>query len=428
MQVSVVILAAGFGTRMNSTKAKVLHTICGKTMLSHILDEVSILSDDITVVLNHQAKDVEQSIKTYNVKIKTQDIKNYPGTAGALRDIDINYDRVLILNGDMPLVREKDLRDILKLKADIVVSSFIMDEPHGYGRIVTNKTSIEKIVEEKDASEEELTIKRVNAGVYLLKKEFFLEYIPLIDNNNAQKEYYLTDIVKLGVDRNKDLKYLDVDAKSFCGVNNKYDLMKAEELMLDRIRKRLALEGIIMHLPNTIYIEKDVVFIGESELEPNCVIKGKSTIKNSKILSNTYIEDAYIQDSKIGPFARIRPKSNLSSSHIGNFVELKNSKLNKVKAGHLSYIGDSQIGEGTNLGAGFITCNYDGKQKHKTIIGKNVFVGSATQMVAPSCIEDDVIIGAGTTLREKTVAKGSLVLSKAPIKIIKDFFYKFFAK
>ena len=185
--------------------------------------------------------------------------------------------------------------------------------------------------------------------------------------------------------------------------------------------------GVIMHLPESIYIENDVNLIGECELESGVVLKGETTIEESFIKANTIIEDSKIKNSEIGPMARIRPASKITDSKIGNFVEVKKSTLNDVKAGHLSYLGDAEIDSGTNIGAGTITCNYDGKKKYKTIIGKNVFVGSDTQLVAPITIEDDVIIAAGSTIT-KNVEKGNLAISRTPQKSVKDFFYKFFRK
>ena len=185
--------------------------------------------------------------------------------------------------------------------------------------------------------------------------------------------------------------------------------------------------GVIMHLPETIYIENDVEFIGECEIESGCVFKGKCVIENSFIKANSIVEDAKITSSEIGPMARIRPATQITDSKIGNFVEIKKSILNDVKAGHLAYLGDSEIDSGTNIGAGTITCNYDGKNKYKTIIGKNVFIGSDSQLVAPLTIEDDCMIAAGSTIT-KNVKKGSLAISRTPQKTIKDFFYKFFGR
>jgi bifunctional UDP-N-acetylglucosamine pyrophosphorylase/glucosamine-1-phosphate N-acetyltransferase len=212
------------------------------------------------------------------------------------------------------------------------------------------------------------------------------------------------------------------------GINSKYELSIAENIMQNRINTKFMYSGVTIRLPDTVYIEDGVVIEGECEIESGVVIKGKTVIKNSYIKANSYIEDAIINNSDIGPFARIRPNSNLDGTHIGNFVEIKNSTLeNGVKAGHLSYLGDSHIGENTNIGAGTITCNYDGIKKYKTIIGKNVFIGSDSQLVAPITIEDNSMIAAGTTVT-KNVENGSLAISRQPQKNIPNFSVKFFSK
>ena len=224
------------------------------------------------------------------------------------------------------------------------------------------------------------------------------------------------------------IKPLLVDEEHFKGVNSKIDLAASEVIMQERIRNKWMAEGVIMNLPHTIYIEEGVVFEGECVLENNCRITGNSVIKNSIIKSSSVVEDSVLLNSDIGPLAHIRPASHIEDTHIGNFVEVKKSILKGVKAGHLSYLGDSEIDTGTNIGAGTITCNYDGVKKYKTIIGKNVFVGSDTQLVAPVTIADDVMIAAGTTVTSGTVPKGSLVLSRTKMKFLEGFYYKFFGK
>jgi bifunctional UDP-N-acetylglucosamine pyrophosphorylase/glucosamine-1-phosphate N-acetyltransferase len=213
--------------------------------------------------------------------------------------------------------------------------------------------------------------------------------------------------------------------QNFKGVNSKYDLAQADEIMQNRIKKEVMINGVIMKMPHTIYIDYGVEFIGESIIENGVSILGSSKIENSHIKTNSIVESANIVNSSIGPLARVRPDSNISESHIGNFVEIKKSTLNGVKAGHLSYLGDASIDNGTNIGAGTITCNYDGKNKYKTQIGKNVFIGSDSQLVAPITIEDDVMVAAGTTVT-KDIKKGSLAISRHPLKTISNFFYKFF--
>jgi len=217
-----------------------------------------------------------------------------------------------------------------------------------------------------------------------------------------------------------------VDEEKFKGVNSKKDLSDAEIIMQDKIKTKLMNDGVIMQLPSTIYIEEGVEFESECIVENGCRITGDTLIKNSHIKANSIVEDSKIIDSDIGPLAHIRPASNIEDTHIGNFVEVKKSNLKGVKAGHLSYLGDAEIDEGTNIGAGTITCNYDGKKKYKTIIGKNVFIGSDTQLVAPVTVEDDVMIAAGTTVTSGTIKKGSLAISRTKLRIVKDFYYKFF--
>jgi len=427
---SIIILAAGKGTRMKSNTAKVLHPICGKPMLFHIIQESLKLTNDISVVLAHQAEQIKEKIenKFDNIKIIYQDLEKFPGTGGALKKYDSDNQKILILNGDMPLIQASDMKAFLSLDGDIVMSTITLTDPNGYGRVVIKDSYVQAIVEQKDANEKQLQIKTVNAGVYLISHKVLKEYIPKLDNNNSQKEYYLTDIIQMAKQDNLKITPIDVEEEKFKGVNSKYDLAHAEEIMSDRIKKYWMMQGVTMHLPKTIFIESDVVFESESTIESGVVIKGDTLISNSHIKANSVIENAIIKDSDVGPMARIRPQSYLEKTHIGNFVEVKKSNLTGVKAGHLSYLGDSIIDEGTNIGAGVITCNYDGIKKYQTIIGKNVFVGSDTQLVAPVKIEDDVIVGAGTTVTSKVVKSGVLAISRTPIKIVEGFYYKFFGR
>ncbi len=422
----IVILAAGKGTRMKSKSAKVIHTLCNKPMIEYIIEESLKLTPHLDVILNHQFETVKSIVSKYPVNIIKQDLKNFPGTGGALKEVSFKEDKILVLNGDMPLIKAEELKKFESKNADIVMSVMKLDNPEGYGRVVIKNGKVKKIVEQKDANEEELKIPYVNAGVYLFKKEVLEKYLPKLSNQNAQKEYYLTDIIEMAVKDGLEIEAIEVDEENFKGINSKKDLAYAEEIMCKRIKEFWMQEGVIMHLPNTIFIDANTTFLGECEVHSGCVIKD-STIIESEIRPLSVIESAVIKNSGVGPMARIRPKSELIDTHIGNFVEVKASKLKGVKAGHLSYLGDSEIEEGTNIGAGTITCNYDGKAKHKTKIGKNVFVGSDTQLIAPVIIEDDVIIAAGSTVN-KDVKKGELAISRAPLKIIKDFYYKFFGR
>ena len=422
----IIILAAGRGTRMKSKLPKVLHTLCNKPMIHYIIEEAKKITDSIDIVLSHKFEEVKKEIESFNIRIHKQNLEKYPGTGGALKEIPFLEDNILILNGDMPLIQSKEIEKFFEIDADIVMSIMKLDNPDGYGRVVIENGNVKKIVEQKDANEDELKIPFVNAGVYSFKKEILEKYIPILDNNNAQKEYYLTDIIEMAVKNGKTVKAIEVNEEDFKGINSKKDLAEAERIMCNRIKDKWMRKGVIMRLPETIFIDAYTEFEGECEIESGSVIK-KSKIIESKIKANSVIEEAVIKNSEIGPMARIRPKSEITHSKIGNFVEVKASKLNDVKAGHLSYLGDSEIDSGTNIGAGTITCNYDGKRKYKTKIGKNVFVGSDTQLIAPVKIEDDVIIAAGSTVN-KDVKKGSLAISRSPLKIIENFYYKFFQK
>ncbi|CAA6816187.1 MAG: N-acetylglucosamine-1-phosphate uridyltransferase (EC / Glucosamine-1-phosphate N-acetyltransferase (EC [uncultured Sulfurovum sp.] len=429
MSISIVILAAGKGSRMKSTTPKVLHEISGKSMLFHAIDAGQKISDDITVVLYHQATRVQQAIESHyqNINFHMQDAKQFPGTGGAMKGVSTKYEKTLILNGDMPLITQNSLLALTEGTADINMSVIKLENPHGYGRVLIENENVQEIVEQKDCNQAQLATKTVNAGIYCVNTKLLNRYIPLLSNKNAQKEYYLTDIVKMAVDENKTVSPIYVEEEEFKGVNSKLDLADAEVIMQDRIKKELMESGVTMRFPDSIYIDCRATFEGECILENNVNIIGTSKLINAHIKTNSIIEDSIIEDSDVGPMGRIRPLTYLKDTHIGNFVEVKKSTLTGVKAGHLAYIGDATINKGSNIGAGVITCNYDGKAKHKTIIGKNVFVGSDCQLVAPVTIEDDVIIAAGTTLN-KDIKKGSLAITRSALKILPDFFYKFFGK
>lgn len=428
-KISIIILAAGAGTRMKSTQPKVLHKISGKEMLYYSIKEALKLSDDVTVVLYHQAKLVQETMEKYfsNINFVKQDHENYPGTGGAVMGITPKYEKTLVLNGDMPLIQAVELEKFSHDDATIVMSVLNLKNPIGYGRVVIENDEIKKIVEQKDASEKQKKIKTVNAGIYQFETNFLLDNLPKLSNKNAQKEYYITDLVEIAIESGKILHPLTVSEENFKGVNSKVELAQSEVIHQNRIKESFLTAGVIMRLPDTIYIEEGVEIQGESILENGVTLLGDSKIINSHIKTNSIVEDSLIKDSDIGPMARIRPNSELNETHIGNYVEVKKSILNGVKAGHLSYIGDSEIDEGTNIGAGMITCNYDGINKHKTKIGKNVFIGSDTQLVAPIVIEDDVIIAAGSTIT-KDLKSGELALTRAPLKTVQGFFYKFFSQ
>ncbi len=428
-KISIIILAAGKGSRMKSPKAKVLHSISGKPMLYHIIKASLELSNDISVVIAHQKEEVQSQMEEFfdDINFVVQDAQNFPGTGGAMKNVSPKNEKVLVLNGDMPLITAEALQGFLDTDADVIMSIFDLKDPSGYGRVIIDANNqVQYIVEQKDASAEELLTTTVNAGIYAFSKSVIETYIPQLSNDNAQKEYYLTDVVAMAKKDGLSIAPLLVDEEHFKGVNSKVDLSDSEEIMQNRIKTHWMNAGVIMQLPSTIYIESSVTFEGECIVENGCRITGETLIKESHIKSASVIEDSIVKNSDIGPLAHLRPASYIEDTHIGNFVEVKKSSLKGVKAGHLSYLGDSQIDEGTNIGAGTITCNYDGVKKYKTIIGKNVFIGSDTQLVAPITIEDNVMIAAGTTVPSGVVKSGVLALSRTKMRTVKDYFYKHF--
>lgn len=434
---SVIILAAGYGTRMQSNTPKVLHKICGKEMLFCVIDEVLLISDDIHIVLFNQSKNImdllSDKYKNNILNIHIQNYDKYPGTAGAIMKgngnnpkdlINIKYEKVLILSADMPLIKASKLKEFII--SNTCVGVLNLNDASGYGRVVIENGFIKKIVEEKDSNGDIRRINTVNAGVYCFDKRTLNRLLPTINNSNAQKEFYLTDVVEL-IAKENPVNVIYGDVNEFMGVNSKAELAKAEEVMLGRLRNEAMMNGVILHMPDSIYIEFGTEFIGECEIDCGVVLKGNNKIVNSHIKANSIIEDSTIYNSNIGPFARIRPRSFIQDSSIGNFVEIKASKLLGMKAGHLSYIGDSEIDSGTNIGAGVITCNYDGRVKHKTKIGKNVFIGSGTQLIAPINIESNTIIAAGSVINND-VNEGDLAISRVRQVNKKGFFYSFFGK
>ncbi len=427
---SIVILAAGKGSRMKSPKAKVLHEICGREMLYYSIKAAREITDDVIVVVAHQKDAVIAAMEKYftNLTFVTQDAENFPGTGGAMMGVTPKYDDVLVLNGDMPLIERSSIEKFLTNPADIVMSVIPLDNPSGYGRVVIENDRVQRIVEEKDASDTEKAINTVNAGVYAFKHHVLQTYIPRLSNANAQGEYYLTDVIEMARNDGLAISPLFVEEVEFKGVNSKNDLTQAEMIMMDRLRRTWMDAGIIMQLPHTIYLEEGVTFEGECIIENGVRLCGNTLISNSHIKAHSVIEDSIVKNSDVGPLAHLRPLSVLEDTHVGNFVEVKKSTLSGVKAGHLSYLGDATIGEGSNIGAGTITCNYDGVKKYQTIIGKNVFVGSDTQLVAPLTIADNVMIAAGTTVTAGKYESDILIISRTPIRKVAGFFTKFFGK
>ena len=433
-----LILAAGKGTRMKSEKPKVLHEVNGVPMLKRVLKTLENIGIEKNIfILGHKKEMILDQMES----IKYVEQKEQLGTGHAIliakEKIEEFKEDVLITYGDTPLLTEETLSKMREIfidrTLDCILLSCKVSDPFGYGRIIKKDGNVVNIIEEKEATEEERKIDEVNTGVYIFKYDKLLNAIEQIDNNNLKGEYYLTDAIKILSNLNAKVEtYQITDEDEVLGVNSKVQLSQATKILRNRKNTKLMDEGVILIDPETTYVEEtveigedtiiypNVIIQGNTKIGKNCVILGNTRIENSIISNNVKIESSLIEQSNIeegvtvGPFAHLRPKSNINkNSHIGNFVEIKNTVLEEgVKVGHLTYIGDAEIGSNTNIGAGTITCNYDGKNKHKTKIGKNVFVGSNSIIVAPLEIGDEAFTAAGSVIT-KNVSENSLAFGRA---------------
>ncbi len=447
MSLSIIILAAGQGSRMYSKLPKVLHQLAGKSLLEHVYHTASMLeARGIHVIHGYGGDQVMEELSHLDVDWVEQ--AEQLGTGHAVKQALPNIpdqDLVLILYGDVPLITSETLTDLIAAAGESSFSllTCFVDDPRGYGRIMHDDNgNVSGIVEDKDASNEEKQIQEVNAGMMVANSKAIKQWVEKLESNNAQSEYYLTDVIEMavkdGVKVNSVQPYSEVETR---GINNLaqlseleryYQLVQAHQLMEQGITImdpcRFDLRGDL-EIDSDCYIDINVILEGRLEIGrgvrigANCVIKNSVIDDDVEILPNSIIENSDIGKAcRIGPFARIRPETVLNENvHIGNFVEIKKSIVgNASKANHLSYIGDSEIGVETNIGAGVITCNYDGADKHKTIIGDNVFVGSDVQLVAPISISSGATIAAGTTVT-KDVAENALVLSRSPQKSMPEW-------
>lgn len=424
---------------MKSSLPKVLHPVAGQPMISRCLDACRAAGfSDIRVIVGHGKELVQQVIEPQGARafVQTQQL----GTADAVKSADVESieGTVMILNGDHPLLTASDLRFFLgefrEAQASIAVVTADLPEPGTFGRIVRHQGELRAIVEAKDASPDTLEIKEVNTGLYIAKASALQTLLPLIDNNNKQNEFYLTDLIELGQEAGERVVAIKGSTHVAFGVNSQVELATASKEIFKKKALRLMAEGVMLMDPDTTYIEESVevgastmiypgVFLkGKTKIGSFCVIEPGSYILDSEladhveIKAHSYIESSIVGSGcVIGPFARLRPETELASDcKIGNFVEIKKSKLAKgVKASHLTYLGDAEIGENTNIGCGTITCNYAAdKKKYKTIIGKNVFVGSDSQFVAPITIGDGAVIGSGSTIT-KNVPQNALAVARS---------------
>lgn len=439
MSLSIVILAAGKGTRMKSAQAKVMHGLAGRPLLQHVIDTAKELKPlRLTVVAGNGAEQVLPFLKGNDVDAVMQ--TEQLGTGHAVMQAKaamVNAAQVLILYGDVPLIQATTLRALVNCAADggIGILTTQLTDPTGYGRIVRDSEGkVTCITEQKDADEATLAIKEVNSGIMLLPRQWLLSCIDKIGNDNAQGEYYLTDMIALAVADGLAIETVCCDdATEVAGVNTRFQLAELERHYQRLQAEKLMVAGVSLADParidvrgeltvgNDSTIDVNVIFEGKVTIASNVVIGANCIIKDSEIgegtviLPNSMIDSSVVgKDTNIGPFARLRPGTVLADeAKIGNFVETKNANIGHgSKVNHLSYIGDTDMGAGVNIGAGTITCNYDGANKHRTVIGDNAFIGSDTQLIAPVTVGAGATIGAGTTL-SKDALEGRLTLTKS---------------
>ena len=435
--VTIVILAAGLGTRMKSKQAKVLHRAGGKALVEHVVATALKLTtaDRIFVVVGHQAEQVRQAVSASTPGVRFIEQTEQKGTGHAVmigRSELAHLDGYLmILYGDSPLLRAETLSRLIHQersgKAAGVLMSAQMPDPTGYGRVIRRPNGhVDAIVEQKAATPEQLAIREANMGIYCYRADLFWKHVGEIQTNNPAGEYYLTDMVEILNRAGHHVEAMEIpDATEALGINNRAELAIADRLMRDAKVRDLMVEGVTIEKPETVTIDADVRIgmdsiiapfaqvLGKSVLGENCVVGPCSIIKNSEIGDGTEIGPfTVVADSKIGssahigPFARLRMNAEVAeNAHIGNFVELKKTKMGAgAKANHLAYLGDSKIGAKSNIGAGTITCNYDGVHKHPTDIGEGVFVGSNSTLVAPLKLGDGAYIAAGSVITEEVPA------------------------
>jgi bifunctional UDP-N-acetylglucosamine pyrophosphorylase / glucosamine-1-phosphate N-acetyltransferase len=439
MRLSVIILAAGQGKRMKSDLPKVLQPLAGRPLLKHVIDVAQSLEPaTVDVVYGHGGEQVRERLKDEQVRWVLQ--AEQLGTGHAVRQAAPNLadERLaLVLYGDVPLIRRTTLDQLVKLAGPNAVSllTMVTDDPSGYGRVVRDgRGQVQKIVEQKDASKTQLKIRECNTGILVAPTKRLKLWLSLLKNNNAQREYYLTDIIAMAVkDKAKVNPLIAPTLAEVLGVNDKVQLAEVEALRRAQVNRELMIAGVTMADPARVdvrgtlthaadvFIDVNVVFEGRVTLGnrvhigPNCVIRDSHIGDGTQVHAHCVIDNATIgADCSIGPFSRFRPTSTLANSvHIGNFVEVKNSTLGEAsKANHLAYVGDAEVGCRVNIGAGTIVANYDGANKHRTKIGDDVHTGSNSVLVAPITVGDGATIGAGSTVANQ-VAAGKLTVARA---------------
>jgi len=442
ININVVILAAGLGTRMKSKRAKVLHQAGGMTLVEHVVSSARQLTESqrITVVIGHQAEQVRQILSPQGVGFAVQQEQKGTGHAVLMaRDIlPPGADLVLVLYGDTPLLSAKTLRHLIDLQlaggsgATLIATK--LDDPTGYGRVLLDsKGNVQAIVEQKAATPQQLAVHLVNSGIYCFRADLLWKYIDQIGTNNPAGEYYLTDMAEILGRAGHTVACMEVsDSSELLGINTRLELAAADQIFRARKVRELMLAGVTIEKPETVTIDAQVQIgadsiigpfaqiLGATVLGEDCLVGACSIVSNSQLAAGvevapfTVIADSIIgANAHLGPFARLRGNNVVgANTRIGNFVELKKTKFgNGAKANHLAYLGDADIGEKTNVGAGTITCNYDGVSKHRTKIGSNAFIGSNSTLVAPIEIASDAYIGAGSVITDPVPA-GALAIGR----------------
>ena len=437
--IGVVILAAGAGTRMNSDRPKVLHELAGAPLLHHAMRAASALGPSRTVVVTGVgAEAVQKAARAFDPEVATVLQAERLGTAHAVlqaRDHFADHDGdVLVLYGDTPFVTPETLERMLEARAnaDIVILGFETATPDArYGRLVTDGNRLQKIVEWKDADEATRAITLCNSGVVCAEGTFLFDLLREVRADNAAGEYYLTDIVELAARRGMTSTVVRCDESETLGINSRQELMAAEQAFQARARAQALDDGVSLSAPDTVQFAYDTYIGRDTIIEPYVVFGPGVTVESdARIRAFSHLEGCHVsRGATVGPFARLRPGAELSEDvHVGNFVEIKAATIAEgAKVNHLSYIGDAEVGERTNIGAGTITCNYDGVFKHRTVIGRDAFIGSDTMLVAPVTVGDGAMTATGSVITQDVPA-GALALARARQEVKPGFATKFFQK
>ncbi|MCA0274273.1 MAG: bifunctional UDP-N-acetylglucosamine diphosphorylase/glucosamine-1-phosphate N-acetyltransferase GlmU [Proteobacteria bacterium] len=421
MATALIILAAGQGTRMNSDLPKVLHQIAGAPLLHHAMRSGAMVEPErMVVVAGHGADEVTKAAKAFDEAVDVVIQAEQKGTAHAvlqaLPALEGFEGKVIVLYGDTPLIRPETLEAMLSARSDVVVLGFEAADPGRYGRLVVHLGHLYRIIEYKDATAEERKITLCNSGVICADAKALAKLVRGVGNNNASGEYYLTDIIAAGRVAGLTAEVVTCPEAETLGVNSRADLAAAEAAMQARLRAEVMENGVTLTAPETVFLSWDTVIGRDTVVGPHVVFGPETTVESeAEILPFCHLEGCHIsRGARVGPFARLRPGAELAEDvHVGNFVEVKNSILDEgVKVGHLTYLGDAHVGEHTNIGAGTITCNYDGVSKHRTEIGARAFIGSDTMLVAPVTIGDGAMTASGSVITDD-VPENTLAVARA---------------